>query len=85
MGSGTITNFGSIYKIFLGAGSVTNGSVGSTSAHILDQIKVRDGTGTVVNFGRIGGFVLLDAGGYITNGSARSTGASIGGNVGLLN
>ncbi|MEO7026791.1 MAG: hypothetical protein ABI056_04470, partial [Caulobacteraceae bacterium] len=94
----TVANFGSIngyYStgVYLAAGgSVTNGSAKDAAAVIFSQmgqgVNAATGAATVANFGLIhGGFgdgVILGAGGAVTNGSTKDTGAVIGGETGVV-
>jgi len=91
-----VTNFGSIdafNALYLSGGaSVTNGSATDVTAAIIGYapLVIRDGVGTVANFGSILSYgdhwaVALESGGALTNGDASDTGALIeGGNVGVL-
>jgi hypothetical protein len=77
-------------------GSVTNGSAADTAATIAGDyagVGVTTAAGTVTNFGFIESVsngtqssagVYLTAGGLVTNGSTKDTGAGITGNVGVL-
>ncbi|MGI8839594.1 MAG: beta strand repeat-containing protein [Caulobacteraceae bacterium] len=94
----TVANFGSIngyYStgVYLKAGgAVTNGSTKDTAAVIFSYmgqgVNAVTGAATIVNFGLIhGGFgdgVILGAGGVVTNGGAKVTGATIGGETGVV-
>ncbi|HEY7851847.1 MAG TPA: hypothetical protein VIB82_02660, partial [Caulobacteraceae bacterium] len=94
----TVNNFGTVLAAYSGAsaavylkngGTVTNGSTKDTGAHIASSIGVAvlGASGTVTNFGTLGGAlteigVAVEYGGRIVNGSATDTTALIQAYVG---
>ena len=101
--AGTVSNFGTIIGGYVGGGAngqasavylasggvVTNGSAADTTARMggFVGVYIKAATGTISNFGTIGGAVTgigaaVAAGGVIVNGSATDTTALIQGYIG---
>lgn len=82
-GSGTVINYGTVTgNVFMAAGRVTNGTIGSTAAVVTGAIYIREAA-TVTNYGAISGGgigVDLGNGGRVVNGAGGATAALISGN-----